>query len=786
MQNDSIKDCPLQKDQPKRKASNYLLAFFAFAIPVIIIFFDVLFNPNGRILSYLGSDIAKEFIDWRYFGFEQLKQGNLALWNPHVFCGIPFFGSFQSALLYPPNFLYMLLPMVNAVNIGIVLHILLAGLFMFLWARHRGLNPISCFFSAILIMFCGPYFMHISAGHLSNLCTMAWVPLIFLAIDGIFDKRTLNWALAGTAAVSMLILSGHPQYVFYAAVAAAIYSALLLINHQHRVRILSLLALMVIWGGLLVSVQLLTGLQESSYTVRGDEGRGFEFASIFSFPPENILTLIAPGFFGEIANSTYWGRCYIWEASVFFSVTGLILAFYGQIHGSKEQRRFCMTLIIITFILALGAHTPLFKLIYYFIPGFDKFRGNSKFIYQMIVFAVMLSAIGLHRLTTSNNKPSWLWIFSVAFAAVIIILSAGFISYSALNSGLNGCWHEFMKLVQSQGAKFHESYFQPSLYDNKDFVVFSAAKAANSLFIAACIIMLLAGLFALKRRFNFAVYGIIALAFAELINFALPLRSTFELADQKITQQIKNEISSGPGDFRIFDMIDKNGSMMDNMYDIWGDDPGILRRYAYFIAFTEDPGKPQDDFSHPFFSLLRLHYVIKKENGAAKLLTLNNHVFPRLLLVHDFQIINDRESILKTLASPDFNPDKTVVLETQPNPLPRASGNGVVKIINESTDYLTIEADIETPAILLITDSYHPNWRIKSLPGSSQAKYDLLPADYVLRAVPLNKGKHLFRMEYLPKGFITGMWISIVSLVLYTVVCFKQVFIKRKTKRVEC
>ncbi|MCE5340289.1 MAG: DUF2079 domain-containing protein [Planctomycetaceae bacterium] len=778
-------------EQPGNQSRGYLIAALALAAFAIIMFADVLFKTNPQILSYLGSDLSKEFIDWRCFGFEQLRHGNLALWNPHVYCGIPFFGGFQSALLYPLNFLFMILPPARAFNVSIVLHIILTGLFMFLWARHRGLKPQACFFSAVLLMFCGPYFMHICVGHVSNLCAMAWVPLVFLCIDGIFDKRSLNWVITGIAAVSMLILAGHPQYVFYTAVTAAVYCMLLLVNHPYRIRVLSLLGIMCVWAGLLVSVQLLTGLQESAYSIRGDEGLGFNFAAFFSFPPENLLTLIAPNFFGSISDNSYWGRCYLWEMSLFFSVTGFVLAIYGQVYGSGSQRRYCMTLIIVLFILAMGAHTPLLKFLYNFVPGFDKFRGNSKFIFPMTVFAVMLSGIGLHRLITLNSKPCLRWIIGIGFAGICLFAVAGAIVGSVSEYRADGWWHDFMKFVQSAAAEFHESYCESSLYDNSRFVFFAAYRASISLVIAAVTLVLLSCLFALKRRWHYAVYAVILLAMSELIMFAFPLRPTFDSAAIKMPQQFQKNIPS-KGDFRILNMFDKNAAMIDGMFDVWGDDPGILRRYAYFMDFAEnlDHDAVTKSFSHRFFSLLRLRYVIVQENNQPRLLTLSNPVLPRLTLVRDFQVMKDRDDILNLLASPEFDPNQTVILESQPEPLPQRSctscNQDTVKIIDESTDHLTIEADINSPAILLVTDAYHPNWKITALAGSSQSKYELLPADYVLRAVPLDKGVHRFRMEYRPTVFIAGMWISTVSLAAYFLLCLQRLYsLCKKRKNTE-
>ena len=100
----------------------------------------------------------------------------------------------------------------------------------------------------------------------------------------------------------------------------------------------------------------------------------------------------------------------------------------------------------------------------------------------------------------------------------------------------------------------------------------------------------------------------------------------------------------------------------------------------------------------------------------------------------------------------------------------QGSSNGTARITATTTDSLTIEADVEQPSILLITDAYAASWHTVSLPGSSQAHYDLLPANYVLRAVPLAAGHHLLRVEYRPVAFAIGKWISIISVVAFLLI----------------
>ncbi len=81
----------------------------------LLMFGDVLFDTD-RVLSRIGNDLSTLFAAWREFGFGQLRSGNLPLWNPYIFAGMPYLGDFLSAMLYPPNLLHLILPLAVAIN----------------------------------------------------------------------------------------------------------------------------------------------------------------------------------------------------------------------------------------------------------------------------------------------------------------------------------------------------------------------------------------------------------------------------------------------------------------------------------------------------------------------------------------------------------------------------------------------------------------------------------------------------------------------------------------------
>src|SRR5436190_17307570 len=194
----------------------------------LAMFADLLFAGGTRVLGHPGSDMFLQYFAWREFGFHELAKGNLALWNRHIFSGAPYFGGMQGALLYPPNWLFLVLPTDVAINWTVALHVFLIGAFMFFWMKQRGLSAPASFFAGMLVMFCGAFFPHVFAGHLPQLSAMTWSPLIFCSIDAVFRAQRPDsfrgWSLLGMFAIAMQMLSGFPQYVFYTAVIAGLYA----------------------------------------------------------------------------------------------------------------------------------------------------------------------------------------------------------------------------------------------------------------------------------------------------------------------------------------------------------------------------------------------------------------------------------------------------------------------------------------------------------------------------------------------------------------------------------
>jgi hypothetical protein len=690
-------------------------------------------------------------------------------------------------MLYPPNLIFLVLPLSAAINWCIVLHLFLIGLFFYMWAAYRRLCAAACTVCAVIVMLCGATFSHVFAGHMAQLCTMAYAPLLLLSIDGLVEQKSLRWVLTGALAVAMQVLAGFPQYAFYMLLAATLYLILCLYDAKHRGRIIIGFAAIFAGGIALSAVQLLPAMEAAAGSIR-EGGVSYRVAESFSFPPENLLTLLAPNFFGLMSDNTYWGAGYLWEMSVFISVTGLILAVYGFMCGKSDPNRFIFgVLAMIMFVLAIGSHTSLFKLLYNYVPGFNRFRGSSKFIYPMTLFMLMLTGIGLDSLFRETRFIKRMSVIFLA-AAAVIVLTGWAVQNSAGVQDFSGRWAKFMREVCTLAAKRKELYHPAADYGNLHFIFSAGQQAAAALYLAAGICAA-AAVMIWARRFSSKVVWVIALlAVAEIIWFARPLKTTFHLSEI-CSPQVEEFLAKEKGDYRVLNLLDLNAGMSNGSYDISGYDAMVLRRYAELIFYAAGKNPDDADMYLPFskstinsqlYRMLRCRFIFfSAPEGVG--VTPVEQPLERFHLLTNYRVFTDRDAIFRAMADASFDPGKTVILESEPScKLDGSPPDGRIRIIDESTDHLVIEADIVKPGILLVTDSYHPNWKIKALSGSSQSKYEVLPADYTLRAVPLNKGVHRFRMEYDSTIFNVGAWISAISLMAYICLWGRPVYAKNQ------
>ncbi len=237
-------------------------------------------------------------------------------------------------------------------------------------------------------------------------------------------------------------------------------------------------------------------------------------------------------------------------------------------------------------LFALGSTTPLFGVLYNYVPGVDRFRGASKFAFPALMFLVVTMGSGADALIYGRlPRPA---LSLGALAAGLAAATAGLIF--RIHPGLPaGC----LAAIRKTGG----SFLPAPLFDDRAFIRDSGAHAGWSLILAGGILVLTgAGLLAARRR-PLLRWVPLALLPLEMIGFA---RTQFATADvgYVIPREMQQFVAGHRGDYRVLDLVRPNNGFFLGAPDMGGIDPGPLYRYVEFIRVHAGRQPRRDRAAH--------------------------------------------------------------------------------------------------------------------------------------------------------------------------------------------
>ncbi|MFP4396425.1 MAG: hypothetical protein ACLFTI_14305, partial [Anaerolineales bacterium] len=167
-------------------------------------------------------DLHTYFFPYWTAAARAFQAGHLPLWNPHLFAGAPLLANSQVGVFYPLNWPLWLLSgptlpgMVRTLHLSVVLHLMLAALATYGLARRWRMAAGAAALAGLL--YAGSGYLGVQTEHLNQLQGLAWLPLVLLP----GDRR--GWpAPLSVGAMAMILLAGHTQTAFIAALAATVW-----------------------------------------------------------------------------------------------------------------------------------------------------------------------------------------------------------------------------------------------------------------------------------------------------------------------------------------------------------------------------------------------------------------------------------------------------------------------------------------------------------------------------------------------------------------------------------
>jgi len=185
-------------------------------------------------------------------------------------------------------------------------------------------------------------------------------------------------------------------------------------------------------------------------------------------------------------------------------------------------------------------------------------------------------------------------------------------------------------------------------------------------------------------------------------------------------------------------------------------------------------GEPKNSFR----TILRMEMAIKpgvtqfedagdmtvKTNSQGALALLEfTRALPRAKLFGHWQIMEDAAA-LQTLASPQFNPEKTVLV-AKDTPVSQGPGEpdadpGTVEISQYESKDLILQADAKTPAVLLLNNHTGDSWNVwvDQKPGT------VLRCNDIMQGVFVPAGRHTIEFRYQPPQTMLRVSLSAFAL----------------------
>lgn len=165
------------------------------ALPALIALTALFFNRlafSNLILAR--GDTFLYFYPYWSAAAAALRAGRVPLWNPDLFMGAPFLANSQAGFFYPLNWpLWLLLPTPYAVSATILLHVIIAGAGAYLAGRRTlALGRTAALFGAALFALGG--YLTAQVEHVNQLQGLAWLPWLFVAVEGLKRKGTTDYA----------------------------------------------------------------------------------------------------------------------------------------------------------------------------------------------------------------------------------------------------------------------------------------------------------------------------------------------------------------------------------------------------------------------------------------------------------------------------------------------------------------------------------------------------------------------------------------------------------------
>lgn len=721
-----------------------LIVLFLLALPYALLL-PATFGP--KVVLFI--DHLSFFYPFKYVASQMYREGRIALWDPYIFAGLPGGAEIQTALFYPLNIFFLLLPVFRAIAHFVAFHLFLASLFMYLYLRGIGISRLSSLFGSCVFAYNGFSIVHTE--QLSIISTCAWLPLILLLIQRASEKRGIVYPVLAGIALGLQFLAGHPQMALINMFTIGAYAIFLLCKpflegDRAEVKRRAIIAVAIVALGLsLASIALIPFAEAYRHSMRAHAGA--DGSPKLALAPQRLHTLFLPELrpkrneLDEVTGGVYAG------------IAPFLLALLAATTIRRGVAGFYAILALLSLLAALGETTPLYRLLSAIAPFRPALQIPLRFFFPYMVALSVLSAFALDQMAELKasilSLSRWTWLFIIVLLSIFVMALAVHTGGDLLTHSTVGGIHAISRFLLTLVALL----FLISLW--------AQGTIGANLLTVFLLILTLADLFSFGR--GYLRFG------DETAASAKPPVFDFFERDNSLYR------------VSIFDRdIGLNLPMVYRIQNISGYSPVILRDTLHYSIYnathSHDLSRVQSasrfymlpDLDTKMSGLMNVKYHVSPftRDGVPQMgVSLRRHFYPRAFLIPRFAVIPERSRILEILGDEEFDPAATVLLETGAGLEGfrfSAATRGDARVEHFSPDRIDVVTRADGDSFLFVSEIFFPGWKV-SIDGAGGTIYR---AHYLFRSVPLKKGEHRVSFIYDPLSFRAGKYISVGSLAL--------------------
>jgi hypothetical protein len=689
-------------------------------ILIAIVFVPLLLHPGHLLYPQDGQATDLTITHWPAVAYNvrSLRQdGQIPLWRTIIASGGPWAANPQSWLIYPPAWLFFLLPINLTFNLLLMAHLVLAAESKGCQGRQAlDLKPPGAALAGLAFALAPWLSGQLAAGHINVVLALAWLPVALLGLHRAATTGRVAGALLAGVAWAAAILN-HFQMAAFAVLLALAWYLLIVLRRDapagwSRRFGLLLLALAV---ALLLSAALLVPLGEAlPYLNR--TALTVEEAGALSLPWASLLATIIPAHGGEP------------EQLVYLGLPAFLLAVVGLVLKRDRVSWFLVIVAALAAAFSLGTHGPLFPLLFRWMPGLGWLRVPPR-AWVLVAFCLaLLAGRGLDILLPSNLTPVMrrrVTLTGLVALAVTLTLAGGL-------------------LIMFQPTP-------PAVWSLAAFAVLSATA------------LLLRARARLQARYFALAFLILAAADLGLVRAAwTEMRAPADAFawGAKVAEYLARQ-PDGTRSYSPSYSLPQHTAIQHALALADGVDPIQLAHYAGFLSTAGgyevsgySPSLPpvlDDTSARPDagrLGLLNVGYVAADFPILAEGLVLEQQI--------DGTYLYRNEKVLpRAFVVPYAERPAEIDIRLELPIVP-----GPAQIVTYTPNRIVVEADLETPGLLVLSEVWYPGWRAR-VDGLAVS---IRRVEGTLRGVILDPGAHTVEFGYSPWTAWVGLAISVSSM----------------------